>query len=592
MDKNVRKENRILEKTLDSLEVRRQAPLYVFILLLILYVVTSLTISMVAGSDKVMILGSVHIPLYTLAGVFSALSNLCIIFMVIFCGKTGFVASVIVMTLQIPMIMVGIFVRGNYTSLPGVFVDILTIIAVVVIFYNKRKLEKYQLRLREQATTDTLTGLPNGFAGTELFDELIRHNKPFAAVHIDVNDFKSINDTMGFSIGNKVLIAIASRFKEIADKGLSGTVDFISRINGDEFSLIIRGYRSDEDIVNTIKQYEAALTENIKIDGYDFFVNASFGYAVFPDDAADRDTLISCSVAAMKEIKRLGSSKHILRFFSELKAEDHLVMDNKVREAVEKDSVFFNLQPQYDISHRLRGFEVLARMKDSDGTAVSPVEFIPAAERLGLIDVLDLEVYKKAAAFFGDLIKRTGTEAMLSINVSVKHMMKSDFLDEIIKLLENSGIPAWQLEIEITESILIESAEKASGILNKLKDMGIKIAIDDFGTGYSSLSYLNSFPSDTLKIDKSFIDKMNSGVSSQKYVEAIISLAHVMDLKTVAEGVETADQLETLRGIGCDYIQGFIWGHPLPGEEAEQLVAAGMMVTVGDMNRSSAKGKV
>ena len=485
--------------------------------------------------------------------------------MVIFCGKPGFITSSIVIMIQLPLIFAGIVKRGNYTSIPGIFIEILTLSAVIVIYYNNAKLEKYQLRLREQATTDPLTGLPNAFAITELLDELIKHNKPFAAATIDVNDFKSINDTMGFDMGNKVLVAIASRFKEIADKGLSGTLDFIARLSGDEFSLIIRNYTSDKDIEKTLKQYEAAITDKISIEGYDFFVNSSFGYAVFPSDADDR-------VAAMKEIKRIKSSDHILRFSSELKTENHFIVYNKVREALENDSVFFYLQPQYDISHKLRGFEVLARMKDSDGTFMRPDLFIPAAERMGVIDALDQQVYNKSSSFFGDLIKKTGTKIMLSINVSVRHMMKSNFIEEIREMLKNSQIPASQLEIEITESILIESAEKAANILNELKEMGIRIAIDDFGTGYSSLSYLNSFPSDTLKIDKSFIDKMNTSVSSQKYVEAIISLAHVMDFEVVAEGVETDDQLRTLRDISCDYIQGFIWGRPLPKEEAEKLV--------------------
>ena len=565
-------ETRILEKTLKSLDVRREAPISVFILLFLLYLAAAFTVGVTAGSHKEIVINSIHVPVYVFAGVFSSLSNLCIIIMVIFCGKPGFITSSIVIMIQLPLIFAGVVIRGNYTSIPGIFIEFLTLAAVIVIYYNNAKLEKYQLRLREQATTDPLTGLPNAFAITELLDELIKHNKPFAAATIDVNDFKSINDTMGFDMGNKVLVAIASRFKEIADKGLSGTLDFIARLSGDEFSLIIRNYTSDKDIEKTLKQYEAAITDKISIEGYDFFVNSSFGYAVFPSDADDRDSLISYSVAAMKEIKRIKSSDHILRFSSELKTENHFIVYNKVREALENDSVFFYLQPQYDISHKLRGFEVLARMKDSDGTFMRPDLFIPAAERMGVIDALDQQVYNKSSSFFGDLIKKTGTKIMLSINVSVRHMMKSNFIEEIREMLKNSQIPAGQLEIEITESILIESAEKAANILNELKEMGIRIAIDDFGTGYSSLSYLNSFPSDTLKIDKSFIDKMNTSVSSQKYVEAIISLAHVMDFKVVAEGVETDDQLRTLRDISCDYIQGFIWGRPLPKEEAEKLV--------------------
>ena len=565
-------ETRILEKTLESLEVGRQTHKSVLILLLLLYFAAAFATSMTAGSQKEVMIGSIPLSVYTFAGIFASLSNLCIIFMVIFCQKAGFIVSAILVILRIPMMLVGILVRHNYTSIPGLFVDFLTIIAIIVIFYNMQKTEKYQIRLREQATRDPLTGLANGIACTELLNELIKHNKPFAAVSIDINDFKSINDTMGFDMGNKVLVGIASRMKDIADRGTSGTLDFVSRINGDEFSLIIRDYTTPEDIEKTIKQYEAAITDKIDVDGYDFFINASFGYAVFPADSTIRDSLISYSVAAMKEIKRLRSSEHILHFSSEMKAEDHLVIDNKVRKALENNNVFFNLQPQYDMSHNLRGFEVLARLKDTDGSMISPVDFIPAAERMGSIDSLDLAVYNSSAAFFGDLIKKTGAKIMLSINVSVKHMMKNGFTEEIRELLDKNRIPADQLEIEITESIMIESAEKASEILNELKEMGIKIAIDDFGTGYSSLSYLNSFPSNTLKIDKSFIDKMNSNASSQKYVEAIISLAHVMDFEVVAEGVEEPGQIETLRNINCDYIQGFIWGRPLSKEDAGQLV--------------------
>ena len=211
-------------------------------------------------------------------------------------------------------------------------------------------------------------------------------------------------------------------------------------------------------------------------------------------------------------------------------------------------------------------------MKDTDGNFISPGDFIPSAERMGLIDNVDLSVYKKASAFFGELLEKSGADITLSLNVSVKHLLKSDFLYEVMEIVKDNRIPTSQLEIEITESIMIDSAQRALDCLNELKKMGIKIAIDDFGTGYSSLSYLNSLPADILKIDKSFIDVMNSSESSQEYVEAIISLAHVLKYEVIAEGVEEQDQLDTLKNIGCDYIQGFFWGRPLPKEEAEALV--------------------
>ncbi len=568
-----RSENRILEKTLKRLEMRKEAPGYVFVLLLFFYLAAIFFISITSGSQKVMMLGGHPINVYTFAGVFSSLSNLLVILMVILCGKRGFISSVTLLLVQLPMMSIGIFVKGNMSSLPGLFSDSLTLIVVFVICFTKRKAEDYQRRMREQATTDLLTGLPNGFACTELLNELIRRNKPFSNVVIDINHFKSINDSMGFDMGNKVLVELAARWRKIADEGLSGTIDFITRINGDEFSMIIRDYASVEAVEKTIKKYESVLKEKLLIDGYEIFVSASFGYAVFPQDSADRDELINYAQAAMKEIKRINSSEHILRFTPDLiKNRDSLLIDNKVRRALENDGITFNLQPQYDISHKLRGFEALARMKDSEGNSINPVEFIPAAERLGIIDSLDLIVYRKAAMFIGKMIRKTGADITLSINASVKHLMKNGFVDEIKDLLKESGIPAKQLEIEITESIWIESAEKAAECLKTLKDMGLQIAIDDFGTGYSSLSYLNSFPSDILKIDKSFVDKMNETDSSQKYVEAIISMAHVLDLEVIAEGVEEPEQLEVLRGIRCDYIQGFIWGKPLSQEDAEKLL--------------------
>ena len=247
-------------------------------------------------------------------------------------------------------------------------------------------------------------------------------------------------------------------------------------------------------------------------------------------------------------------------------------LEAKIRDAIENDTIYFNLQPQFDMNHKLRGFEALARMKDTDGSFISPGEFIPIAEETGIIDKIDSSVFNKSARFIGNLIKETGADIMLSINVSVKHMMKADFLDELTSILEESGIRPGNLEIEITESIMIKSMEKASECIESIKKMGIQIAIDDFGTGYSSLSYLNSFPANLLKIDKSFIDKMNSSDSSKQYVAAIISLGHIMGIDVISEGVEQEDQLDTLKEIGCDYVQGFIWGRPLPQEDARKVV--------------------
>ena len=442
-------------------------------------------------------------------------------------------------------------------------------------FFVSSHIAGYQVvkRLEHMSYTDALTGLPNRFACVDYISDLIRKNKKFAAVSINLNHFKSVNETFGFEVGNHVLIEVGNRWKALIDNEQEENADYITRTNGDEFLLVIKDYASDEELEKRIKRYVDALTEQFTVDGSDMYIRASFGYVEYPKDADSADAIISDATAAMNEIKKANSSEHILRYTPDLLQNEHVLkIENLIRTALENDTIYFNLQPQYDINHKLRGFEALARMKDSEGNNISPGEFIPVAEKVGLIDRVDGAVFRKATAFFGELLKKSGADMMLSINASVRHLMKRDFIDEIKSLLETSGIPAEKLEIEITESIMIDSVDKAQKCIDEIKDMGIKIAIDDFGTGYSSLGYLNKFPANLLKIDKSFIDKMNTGESSRQYVAAIISIGHIMGFDVISEGVEEEAQLETLSEIGCDFIQGFIWGRPLSAEDAEKLV--------------------
>ena len=435
-------------------------------------------------------------------------------------------------------------------------------------FFVSSHIARYKVldRLHTMSYTDALTGLPNRFACTEHIEELIKANEKFTVVSINLNNFKSINDTLGFESGNHVLIELAKRWRSLSD-------NYFTRISGDEFMLVVRGYSDDAELKSIISRYVDMLRESLTVDECDLYISASFGYAEFPTDADTEDALISHANAAMNEIKKASSSNHVMHFTPDILRDEHILeVENKIRTALKNDNIYFNLQPQYDMEHKLRGFEALARMKDDAGNVISPGEFIPVAEKVGLIDRVDGMVFKKASAFFGDLLKKTGADLTLSINASVRHMMKNDFLDEIRTLLDTSGIPADHLEIEITESIMIDSADKALQCSDELKSMGIQIAIDDFGTGYSSLSYLNKFPANLLKVDKSFIDTMNTSDNARQYVAAIISIGHVMGFDVISEGVEDPAQIETLKDIGCDYVQGFFWGKPLSKEDSEKLV--------------------
>ena len=556
----------------DLISKRFEVPKSAYILILLLYIAATITLRNVAGSQSGITILGTPAPLSAFAGVFSSLSNICVIFLVVFFGKLGFITAILLLAAQFPHLISDIVVKHNVTGIPGIFTNVFTILAVTIIYTNNAKIRKFQNRIRKQAVDDALTGLPNRFAFTELIHDLKKKGTKFSIVSIDLNNFKSINDTMGNAVGDQVLISVAERWKKLAESGRSGTIDFVARLGGDEYAILIRGYSSDDAILNTIKEYKAELEQKLTIDDCDFFLNASFGYALYPDDYSDETPIFSCADAAMHAVKMKNDSEQILRFDRErFKTERSFEMERIIRTALENDNVIFNLQPQYDINHNLRGFEALARMKDQDGKLVSPGAFIPVAESCGLIDQIDLKVFEKSATFIAGMVKEGHKDLTLSINISVRHLMKNNFLEEIRDVIEKSGIDVRNLEIEVTESIMIDS-ENALKRIESIKDMGIRVAIDDFGTGYSSLSYLNKLPADLLKIDKSFIDEMNSSESSRQYVASIISIGHILNLEVISEGVEDEEQLKVLKGIGCDYIQGFVWGRPLPEEEALKLI--------------------
>ena len=566
-----------IDNTLEKLYRKKEAPKWGFIVIVLGFFLCSIFTTKLARSQEVINLFGNKVPLAIFTGVLSALTNMCIVSLVVFYRRIGYFTAVGLLVTQFPWLLFNFVVHHNNNAIPGMFSGLFAIIVCTVIYINKTVIDKYQKRFRHQAVTDSLTELPNRFACSELMDDLIKHGINFVIVSIDLNNFKSINDTMGHNVGDKVIIEIASRWKNLADSHKTATKDFVVRLGGDEFAIIIRGYKANEDIINTINAYRAELEKTITIDNCDYFMTACFGYAKFPDDADATANLFSCSDAAMHEIKRQNLSSCILRFNSALlKKEQVLEIERKLRAALDNDSVFFCLQPQFDMSHKLRGFEALARLKDTDGTIVHPSEFIPVAEETGLIDRVDLCVFRKSAQFLAELLKKAPKnkqpDITISFNVSVRHLMRNNFIEEIETVMKETGVPANNLELEITESIMIDSAEKALQRINEVKRLGIKVAIDDFGTGYSSLSYLNKLPSDLLKIDKSFIDAMNTSESSKQYVASIVSIGHILNLKVISEGVEKQAQLETLKSIGCDYIQGYLWGQPLSPEEAAAIV--------------------
>lgn len=548
-------------------------PLWGFFLLLAIYLIGAYFVRISSSSTRIVFLMGQPLPLRSLTGTFSSIFNLCIVLMVVIYKKPGLIVSLIALATQYVPIIIG-FIHGDATVITGFFVTSFIIITVLLLYKYIAKMEKSQEKMRNLAVTDRLTGLPNRFAVSELSDARIKKNEPFAVAIVSLNNFKGISNALGQQVGDQILIQVGKRWQSLADSGKTGTKDLVAFRQNNEFAIVVSDYVSEDNLYSTLACYEDALREKLIIDNCDFTLTASFGYSSFPEDAYNTETLLNNAYTAMYKAYKTTHSGCIVRFTPEIIENDASIeIERKIRYALENGHVYFNLQPQYDMNHKLRGFEALARIKDVNGKPISPADFIPVAEKAGLVDSIDREVFSNAAKFFGSLLKKKNSDLTLSVNISVHHLLRMNFIEEIHEILASSGLPAKNLEIEITESVMIESVEKAMDRIKQIKEMGISIAIDDFGTGYSSLSYLSNFPADVIKIDRSFIMNMNSGKEAKRYVAAIIAIGHIMKYKVIAEGVETQNQLDDLGEAGNDYIQGFLWGQPLEPKEAEKLIA-------------------
>ncbi len=307
-----------IERVISNISLSKKAPKSMYFVLLVLYIAASVIVSATAGNRGDISVFGAQMNVYAFAGIFSALANICIFFIVVYFGRLGFFTALILLLIQFPMMLYGIIARHNASSLPGLFTNLFTIIATIAIYINNLRVARFQEKMRDQAVTDRLTELPNRFACSEFVGKLVKGSEKFAIVSIDINNFKSINDTIGREAGNKVLVEIARRWKHAADSGSSGTLDFISRQSGDEFVLIVQNYETQHEIVKTIKHYQLLLEKKVTVDECDLYLNASFGYAQFPDDAQSSDSLFSCADAAVYEIKSNSSSDRILRYSPEL----------------------------------------------------------------------------------------------------------------------------------------------------------------------------------------------------------------------------------------------------------------------------------
>lgn len=434
--------------------------------------------------------------------------------------------------------------------------------------------KRYQDELEHQANFDTLTTLPNRNLLMDRIRQAIvlanRHNERFALAFMDLDNFKYVNDSLGHSMGDQLLVEVAQRIRSCVRE-----YDTVARIGGDEFVLLLPETRTEAEVEATLKRMNAQLTKPVMMQGQvELYISGSMGYCFYPTDGADVDELLRNADTAMYRAKEQGTSQ-ISRF--ELTMNDtvqrRVTLERDLRRALAQHELVMFYQPQFDLNAGLLcGFEALIRWRTEGGSHISPLEFIPIAEESGLIREVDRyvieSVFKQVA-----LWRKNGYDpGEVAINISTYSLQEHGIVSFITEALARHGLPANCIKLEVTEGLLMKNVDIAQRIMTELKGIGIKWSIDDFGTGYSALSYLRRYPFDQLKIDRSFVEDVHVNMENASVTRAIISMAHSLGIAVIAEGVETAEQMGFLLQAGCSQIQGYYYSPPLPAESCAQMM--------------------
>jgi diguanylate cyclase (GGDEF)-like protein len=433
--------------------------------------------------------------------------------------------------------------------------------------------QRRRAALLKQAYYDDLTGLPNRQLFKDRLEREISHARrtqtQIALIYIDLDRFKNVNDSMGHSAGDALLRGVSKQLVSQLRES-----DTLARLGGDEFVVIAPGPQEQPAHV-LAERLQAALREPIVVQGASCFAQASIGLAVYPQDGTDVESLLRHADIAMYRSKVAGPGG--ITYFEEamnLDAQRRLLVEQRLRVALRNGDLGVEFQAKVNLNDgSLGGFEALARWNDPQLGVVSPVEFIAVAEDCGLINELGAWVLNEACSTYRTLREQGVDLGQVSVNVSMRQLRDDRLVNEVRAALLRHAMSAEALEIEVTESTLAGNQREVSTLLEALRGMGVRIAIDDFGTGYSSMSVLSELPTDALKIDRSFVTASASHGTSRSVVEAIITIAHLLGKSTVAEGVETSDQVRILRELGCDFAQGYFFAKPAPAAELPAVMA-------------------
>jgi diguanylate cyclase (GGDEF)-like protein/PAS domain S-box-containing protein len=421
--------------------------------------------------------------------------------------------------------------------------------------------------IKHLAHFDVLTGLPNRAQLAERAHYAMslaqRANESIALMFIDLDHFKDINDTLGHTIGDVLLVELANRLRQLLRE-----TDTVSRLGGDEFIFMFYGIGAD-GAAQVAQKVLDVIASPFRIEQHDLNITGSIGIALYPNDGSDLETLLRRADAAMYRVKREG--RHGYCFFTpemQTRSARHLQIVNALRQALDRNQFTVHFQPQVSAQdNSLIGAEALLRWTHPELGAVSPAEFIPAAEDSGLINSIGEWVLRQSVRQAKLWIQLGLAPLVIAVNISAVQFRQIDLPDLVTRILDEEGLPSGYLELELTEGIALHDPAGAILLMQKLHERGVRMSIDDFGTGYSSLGNLKKFKVYKLKIDQSFVRDIGISTEDRAIISAIISMAKSLGLRTIAEGVETEDQLKFLREQNCDEFQGYYYGKPLPADE-------------------------
>src|SRR6202034_2905373 len=443
--------------------------------------------------------------------------------------------------------------------------------AVLLALMDITERKRAEARLAFMAQHDVLTGLPNRNLLRQNMDEILLHTRrssdKTAVLVLGIDSFKAVNDTLGHGIGDKLLRAVAKRLRSMLREG-----DTLARLNSDEFAIVQSGLSHPDDAVLLARRLLEAIGDPYLFDGHSIVIGASIGIAMAPGDGDESEKLLKNADMALSRAK--NDSRGTFSFFEsgmDARAQSRRKIEIDLRDAIQNDVLRPHYQPLIDLSTgRITGFEALVRWPHPERGMISPAEFIPVAEETGLINGLGGLMLRRAcadAALWPEDVR-------VAVNLSPLQFRTGNLLSIVMDALKQSGLPARRLELEITETLLLEKSGQVLATLHALRALGVRISLEDFGTGYSSLSYLRSFPFDKIKIDQSFVRDLAGNREAQAIVRSIISLGAGLGVTITAEGVETEAELSWLRAEGCHEGQGFLFSKAQPNAEVVGLLKA------------------